>query len=39
VQVRDVLEAVEKAAGGPPDIRVEVWSGHRRVGIIGPLRR
>jgi hypothetical protein len=39
VQVRDVVEAVEKAAGGPPDTRVEVWSEHRRVGIIGPSRR
>jgi hypothetical protein len=39
VRVRDVLEAVEKAAGQPPDVRVEVWSEHRRVGIIGPSPR
>ena len=36
VQVRDVLEAIEKATGQPADIRVEIWSGNRRVGIIGP---
>jgi hypothetical protein len=36
VQVRDVLEAVQKAAGQPPDVRVEVWSEKGRVGIIGP---
>lgn len=36
VRVRDLLEAVEKAAGQPPDVRVEVWLEHRRVGIIGP---
>jgi hypothetical protein len=38
VRARDLLEAVEKAAGQPPDVRVEVWSDHRRVGIIGPSR-
>ncbi len=38
VQAGDVLEAVEKAAGQPPDVRVEVWSKDRRVGIIRPAR-
>ena len=36
VRVRDLLEAVEKAGGQPPDVRVEVWSDNDRVGIIGP---
>jgi hypothetical protein len=39
VRVRDVLEAVQKAAGQPPGIRVEVWSGDRRVSVIGPSSR
>jgi hypothetical protein len=38
VQVDDVLEAIEKAAGQAPDVRVEVWSEDRRVGIIRPTR-
>lgn len=36
VEARDVLEAVEKAAGKPPHLKVEVWSDHRRVAQIGP---
>lgn len=36
VQVRDLLEAIEKAGGQPPDVRVEVWSDDGRVGIVGP---
>jgi hypothetical protein len=36
VQGRDVLEALELAAGQPPDVRVEVWSEKGRVGIIRP---
>ena len=36
VRVRDLLEAVEKAAGQPPDVRVEVWSESGRVAIVGP---
>jgi hypothetical protein len=39
VRVRNVVEAVEKAAGQPPEIRVEVWSERGRVGIIGPSTR
>jgi hypothetical protein len=35
VCVQNLLEAVEKASGQPPDVRVEVWVEHRRVGIIG----
>jgi hypothetical protein len=38
VRVRDVVEAIEKAAGQPPDIRVEVWSDNGRVAVIGPSR-
>lgn len=34
VSAHDVLEAVGHAAGQPPDIRVEIWSDHRRVGVI-----
>ena len=37
VRVRDLLEAIEKAAGQPPDARVELW--YRRVAIIGPSPR
>ncbi|MFL6730640.1 MAG: hypothetical protein ACJ8E3_08645 [Sphingomicrobium sp.] len=36
VEVRDVLAAIEKAAGKPPHLRIEIWSGHRRVAEIGP---
>jgi hypothetical protein len=39
VRVRDVLEAIEQAGGQPPDVRIEVWSGHRRVGLIGAAPR
>ena len=39
VQARDVVEAVAKAAGQPPEIRIELWLDHRRVGIIGPSSR
>jgi hypothetical protein len=39
VRVRDVVEAVERASGQLPDVRVEVWSEHRRVAIIGPALR
>jgi hypothetical protein len=35
VRVRDVLEAIEKAAGKPPYLRAEVWSERGRVGEIG----
>lgn len=35
VEVRDVLEAIEKASGKPPHLRVEVWSDDRRVAEIG----
>ena len=38
VQARDLVEAVEKAAGQPDHIRVEVWSDKGRVGIIGEPR-
>jgi hypothetical protein len=34
VRARDVVEALGRAAGRPAEIRVEVWSNHRRVGII-----
>jgi hypothetical protein len=36
VRVRDVLEAIEAAAGKPRHQRVEVWSDGRRVAEIGP---
>ena len=36
VQVRDVLDAIEKASGKAPDLRAEVWSGNGRVGEIDP---
>ena len=39
VRARNILEAVQKAAGQPPDIRVEVWSDRGRVGIIRPSAR
>ena len=35
VHVRDVLEAIEKASGKPPELRVEVWSERGRVGLLG----
>ena len=36
IQARDVLEAIEKAAGKPHDLKVEIWFDHRRVAEIGP---
>ena len=36
VCVRNVLEAVQKAAGLPAHVRVEIWSDNERVAIIGP---
>jgi hypothetical protein len=40
VQARDLLEAIGKAAGQPPDVRVEVWSDKGRVGVLrtSPLK-
>jgi hypothetical protein len=40
VKARDVLDAVKKAAGQPPDVRIEVWSDKGRVGIVrtSPLK-
>lgn len=35
VRVRDILEAIEKAAGKPSHLRAEVWSDRGRVGEIG----
>jgi hypothetical protein len=34
VQARDLVEAIGKAAGQPPDVRVEVWSDKGRVGVV-----
>jgi hypothetical protein len=36
VEARDVLEAVTKTVERPNDLRVEIWSEHRRVAQIGP---
>jgi hypothetical protein len=36
IEVRDVLDAIEKASRKPPDLRAEVWSGNGRVGEIDP---
>lgn len=36
VRASDLLEAVGRAAGQPPQVRVEVWSDRGRVGVIGP---
>jgi hypothetical protein len=36
VEARVVLAAVERTAGRLPDLRVEIWSDHRRVAVIGP---
>jgi len=38
VSAPSVLEAIRRATGQPPDIRVEVWSENGRVGTIGPAR-
>jgi len=35
VDARDVLRAVEKTAGQPAHLKVEVWSEHRKVATIG----
>jgi hypothetical protein len=36
VEVRDVLEAIDKASAKAPELSVEVWSDQGRVGMIGP---
>ena len=35
LEVRDVLDAIEKASAKAPDLRAEVWSEEKRVGEIG----
>ena len=35
VHCSDVLEAIETARGKPAHLRVEIWSGNRRVAEIG----
>jgi hypothetical protein len=35
VELRDVLEAVQAAAGRPADLRVEIWSDNRKVAAMG----
>lgn len=35
LEVRDVLDAIEKASGKAPELRAEVWSEEKRVGEIG----
>lgn len=39
VRARDLLEAVKKTSGQPRDVRVEIWAGHERLGIVGPSPR
>ena len=36
IEVRDILEAIDKACDKPPEFTAEVWSGRGRVGIVGP---
>ena len=36
VEVRDVLEAIDKACDKPAEFTAEVWSENGRVGIVGP---
>ena len=36
VEVRDILEAIDKACDKPADCTAEVWSEKGRVGIVGP---
>ena len=35
LEVRDVLDAIEKASCKAPELRAEVWSEEKRVGEIG----
>ena len=35
LEVRDVLDAIEKASAKAPELRAEVWSEEKRVGEIG----
>jgi hypothetical protein len=39
IEARDVLEAIERALGKPPHIRVEVWSDKGRAAEIGTSLR
>lgn len=38
-RARDVLEAIDRASGRSPDISAEIWSGNRRVAVVGPFPR
>lgn len=35
IRVRDVLEAIEAAAGKPVDVKIEIWSDRGRAAILG----
>ena len=39
VRVRDVLEAIDKAASKPPELRAEVWSDQGRIGEVPSVTR
>lgn len=36
IEALDLLEAIERASGRPPDLRAEIWSEKGKVGIVGP---
>ena len=36
IELRSVLEAIERAADADPALRAEIWSAKGRVGIVGP---
>jgi hypothetical protein len=38
IDARDVIEAIERASGKPPEVRAEIWSRKGRVGIIGAAK-
>ena len=38
LEARDLLAAIEKLSGTPPDLSAEIWSDKGKVGIVGPTR-
>jgi hypothetical protein len=36
-ELRDILDAIEKASLKDPEVKAEIWSGNRRIGVIGSV--
>lgn len=38
VEACDLLQAIHKVSGKPPDLSAEIWSDKGKVGVVGPTR-